>query len=498
MFLLKGGLNQLYCSSMLYLKGSRSRMKRYSDNVKATFFLGIASFVTSGINYITTPIFTRLLSTAEYGLISKYNSIYLIVSVIATLTLSRPGILSVGLYDHKENRWLYLSIMLGEVLTASLLTFAIICLIWKPFLSAYLKLPFSLMILILASCVIQPAMTFWMYKQRYEYKWKSTFLISVGVAIFAQIVSIASVIYFKTKLEFNLGEVRLVSAAIVNLTASFALYVYILHKGKRFVDITIWKSTLLFALPLIPHYFGFALLTGTDKIMIGYMLGDDKAGIYSLAAVISTVGALLWQALCVSITPFVYEKLGKREFRMIDSLTKPLLELVGLFCITISLFAPEIIAILGTKEYSGAEYVIPAAVAGTFMHVMYDLFSNVAFFNKKSIDIMTATLIAALTNVVFNYICINEFGYIAAGYTTLFSYLVLAFLHYRISRKLGKETIFDWKYDVILSTCVIVICLFSISLYNVGILRYLLIVCIFVLVVARRNKYIKAIGEMRI
>ena len=90
------------------------QMRRLSDNIKATFFLGIASFVTSGINYITTPIFTRLVSTAEYGLISKYNSIYLILSVIATLTLSRPGILSVGLYEHKENRWEYLSIMLGE------------------------------------------------------------------------------------------------------------------------------------------------------------------------------------------------------------------------------------------------------------------------------------------------------------------------------------------------------------------------------------------------
>lgn len=471
-------------------------MNKYSDNFKASFFLGVASFLTSGINYITTPIFTRLLSTAEFGLISKYNSIYLIVSVIATLTLSRPGILSVGLYEHKENRWRFLSIMLGEVLTSSFVTFIIITLIWQPVLSYYLKIPFLLMVVILISCAIQPAMTFWTYKQRYEYKWKSTFLISVSTAVLAQIVSIASVVYFKKTSNYNLGVVRIVSAAIVNLLVSLVIFVYILGKGKQLFDITIWKNTFLFALPLIPHYFGFALLTGTDKIMIGYMVGDDKAGIYSLAAVISTVGVLLWQALCVSITPFVYEKLGSREFGKIDLLTKPLLELVGLFCILISLFAPEIIAVLGTKEYLGAENIIPAAAAGTFMHVMYDLFSNVAFFNKKPIHIMTATLIASLTNVVLNYICIKKYGYISAGYTTLISYLVLAVLHYRISRRLEKEIIFDWKYDVLLSTIVIVFCLLSILLYDFRIPRYLIIIIVLVVIFTRRGKYIKAIGEM--
>lgn len=475
------------------------QMRRLSDNIKATFFLGIASFVTSGINYITTPIFTRLVSTAEYGLISKYNSIYLILSVIATLTLSRPGILSVGLYEHKENRWEYLSIMLGEVLAASSITFLIVSIAWRPILGKVLNnIPFRLIILAIVSCAIMPAMTFWTYKQRYEYKWKSTFFVSVCTAILAQLVSIGAVIICKGRTNYNLGEVRLFSVAAVNLLASLTIYFFIIKKGKRFVNLNIWKGTLIFALPLIPHYFGFALLTGTDKIMIGYMMGDDKAGIYSLAAVISTVGALLWQALCVSVTPFVYEKLGERNYRIIDSLTKPLLELVGLFCIIISFLSPEIIAILGTNEYSNAAYVIPAAAAGTFMHVLYDLFSNVAFFNKKPIHIMIATLIAAATNVILNYFFINSYGYVAAGYTTLFSYLVLAILHYIISRKLEKEIIFDWKYDVILSLIVIAMCLSAMPLYGFYIIRYFIVVAICVAILLRRNKYIEAIGGMRI
>ena len=473
-------------------------MRKSSENVKATFFLGIASFLTSGMNYIMTPIFTKIMSTSEFGLVSKYNSIYLIISVIATLTLSRPGILSVGLYEHRDNRWRYLSIMLGEVLVASIVTFVVISAIWKSFLGDILRIPFSLVILILVSCAIQPAMTFWTYKQRYEYNWKATFFVSTGTAILAQVVSVLAVLFFKSNTNLNLGQVRLFSAAFVNVSVAFILYIYIIRKGKTFVDFNIWKSTLLFALPLIPHYFGFALLTGTDKVMIGYMIGDDESGIYSLAAVISTVGVLLWQALCVSVTPSIYKKLGERSFVMIDRLTKPLLELVALFCVGIAFFAPEIIMVMGTKDYSAAAYVIPAAAAGTFLHVMYDLFSNVAFFNKKPIYIMSATLVAAMTNVILNYICIKRYGYVAAGYTTLFSYLVLAAVHYRISRILEKERIFDWKYDVKLSLAVALMCLCAIPLYPIKIVRYAVIVGIMILVFVRKGGYINALREMRV
>ena len=69
------------------------KFKNLSVSLKATIVFGISSFVISGINYITTPIFTRLLSTSEYGVIAVYNSWISILQVFATLTLIFPGIL---------------------------------------------------------------------------------------------------------------------------------------------------------------------------------------------------------------------------------------------------------------------------------------------------------------------------------------------------------------------------------------------------------------------
>ena len=55
------------------MKAILNKFKNMPENLKATLVFAIASFATSGINYITTPIFTRLLSGAEYGTVAVYS-----------------------------------------------------------------------------------------------------------------------------------------------------------------------------------------------------------------------------------------------------------------------------------------------------------------------------------------------------------------------------------------------------------------------------------------
>lgn len=51
-----------------------------SKPVKAAFWFTVCSFLQRGISMIATPIFTRLLSTENYGLYSTYLSWELNVS----------------------------------------------------------------------------------------------------------------------------------------------------------------------------------------------------------------------------------------------------------------------------------------------------------------------------------------------------------------------------------------------------------------------------------
>lgn len=475
------------------MKALLNKFKTMPENLKATLVFAIASFATSGINYITTPIFTRLLSGAEYGTVAVYNSWYAIVRVFASMTLIFPGILNVGLYDHSENRWKYLSSMLGITTLCS----AVLGILYGIFPGAFqslLGLDHSLMVLMVLSCFALPATTFWTMKQRYEYRYQVTFFVSVGSAVLAQAVSVAAVMLARE----DLAQVRLWSAGLVNIAVGLVLFGYILKQGKCFVDLPLWKKTFLVALPLIPHYLGGELLSSMDKIMIDALVGKAEAGIYSLAAILSAIGILLWRALTVMFNPFVNAKLGTREFGRIRETVKPLMLVVGVMCVIAALAAPEIIRVLGTEEYLAGVYVVPPVAAGIFIHAMYDTFAAVSFFHKKSTRIMTATLTAAAVNLVCNYVFIKQFGYIAAGYTTLLSNLVLTAMHYRNARIIEPEEIYDPRFSLLSVVLVTAGCLLCNLLYPFLLVRYVLVGVLLVFLWTRRKAVIGMLMDMKV
>ena len=439
--------------------------------MKVTLVFAISSFATSGINYIVTPIFTRLLTNSQYGTVAVYNSWYALIRVFASMTLIFPGVLNVGLYEHKKDRWKYLSSMLG-VTTISTVIISIIYILFSNQVINLLGLSNSLIILMLLMCFSQPATTFWTFKQRYEYKYKITFYITVGSAILAQFLSIIAVVLFDANGFQQLDQVRLWSSGLINIAVGLVLYVYICRKGKGFWDLPLWKHTIVVAIPLIPHYLGSELLSSIDKIMISQMVGDDKAGIYSLAAILSSIGVLLWRALNVMFAPFINEKLGEREFSSVRKNVKPLLKTAGILCVIAALAAPEIISILATDEYLEGIYVVPPIAAGVFIHALYDIFSAVSFFHKKSLNIMIATVTAAVVNIVLNYVFIRELGYLAAGYTTLISNIVLVVMHYWNICRIEEEKIYDGKFSLFIVLAVVTGCILCNFFYEFKLIRY--------------------------
>jgi hypothetical protein len=139
------------------------------------------------------------------------------------------------------------------------------------------------------------------------------------------------------------------------------------------------------------------------------------------------------------------------------------------------LFAPELLLIFGGKTYLEAKYVIPPVVLGYIFCMIYSLFSCLERYAKQQKIFAVITFICAVANIVLNFLLIPVFGYIAAAYTTLFSYILSSLLHFLNARKIGLAGIYDLKmilkiigYSILLSALV----LFS---YTSLLLRYGLI-----------------------
>ena len=78
---------------------------------KASMWFVLCSVVQKGIAFITTPIFTRMMSTNEYGLVSVYSSWVSILTVVLTLQLA-TGVYNKAMIRYEKQRNEYTSSML--------------------------------------------------------------------------------------------------------------------------------------------------------------------------------------------------------------------------------------------------------------------------------------------------------------------------------------------------------------------------------------------------
>lgn len=81
-----------------------------------------------------------------------------------------------------------------------------------------------------------------------------------------------------------------------------------------------------------------------------------------------------------------------------------------------------------------------------------------------------ASILAAVVNIVLNYYGIKLFGFVAAGYTTLISYILFAGCNYLAMKKMCKEkgiddNLYDYKMLVLLFAAFAVVGFIFTALY---------------------------------
>ena len=457
------------------------KYKRIPIQARAAFWFLICSFLQRGISMITTPIFTRLLTTSEYGQFSIFNSWFSVVTVFVTLNLY-SGVFMQGLIKYDKERKVFSSSMQG--LTVTLVgIWTVIYLLFHDFWNNLFSLTTVQMLAMLLMIWTSSIFNFWASEKRVEYKYKSLVLLTILVSIAKPFIGIIFVINAKDKVT-----ARILGLALVELIAYFWIFVRSMIKGKKFYSHKFWKHALLFNLPLVPHYLSQTVLNSADRIMIG----NAEAGIYNLAYSISLIMTLFNSAVSQTMGPWMYQKIKEKNIKDIAPISYALLILVAFANILLIAFAPEVIRIFAPESYYDAIWVIPPVALSVYFMFSYDLFAKFGFYYEKTKFIMIASMLGALLNIILNYIFINIYGYIAAGYTTLVCYIVYVLGHYIFMNKICDKFIdgirpYNTKIILMISTIFVIIGLIFLASYNNVIVRYAFIAILFIISFIKRK-----------
>lgn len=435
---------------------------------KAGLWYTVCNFLFKGVHFITTPIFARLLTKAELGTFSDYSSWISILAVVTAFDLHTSIIRSK--LEHEDDIDSYVWSILSFTSIATLIIYVIVC-IFQEFFVALFSVDMKYIHIMFIYLLLSPAYFMLITKQRAFYKYKNFIALTGMLTLSSTFISLALVLLMENKLAG-----RIIGSYFPQIAISAVIYVYLAFQGKR-IKLKYWKYACIICMPLVPHVLSLYLLSSSDKLIITRLCGSEFTAIYSIAYSCYHIVTILFDSMNKAWAPWLLDSLHHKEYEEIKRISKVYILVFAAIAVGVLLVSPEVVLILGGKQYMMAAYCLPPLVASCAFQFVYTMYVNIEFYEKRTIGVAGATMIATALNIVLNFIFIpmnKGYGYIIAAYTTLAGYIVLFVLHYYLVKKLKMDHVYSIRFNIEVLLVILVISIVMNFLYRGYALRYVI------------------------
>lgn len=394
-----------------------------------------ARFFASAISFIAIPIYTRLLTPSDYGILAVFNSVVGIFAIIYGLQMYG----SVGRY-YLEKADDFPDFLGSNILILCVLIIAEGAIIWafrEPIMH-FFKVPAFLFLPLLIISIL--SFGYAIYGNLLVVKRKSGEYTIISVSRAVSLFLISVVLMYHLKTDRYLGKIY---AQILVTLVVFGYCCYKLLPQMKFnFKIEHLKYSINYNLPAIPGALSGFILTFSDRIIINQLTTSEKTGLYSLAYNIAMVLSVIFGGMFAAWSPTFIENMRDKKYTQIRTLSSRFTDIVLFFALLIALFANEVIHIMAPAKYHSALHLIPIIVLGYIFLYVAQVYSFFASYRKQKILMMSINLlVVGFINILLNYLLIPKFGYSIAAVTTVFSYFLLMFFNYFTVRYLLHENV---------------------------------------------------------
>lgn len=465
--------------------------------LKAGIFYVVGQLFIRGITFLTTPIYTRLLSTAQYGEIRVYESWLLIMVPIMSLCLWRS--VDRAKYDMGEHYNAYVS-SVQTLSYFSIFVFFVLCMIFRNPVQKFWGMSDVMFFMAFLYVFGYTSILFMQRREKQMMRYKASIFITTVTIVPATILSILLIYWGRTHGYFEkLVELRVWGFYVPQVMGGLIVAVLLWKQGAKFIQIEYWKYALKYSLPLIPEALSIQIMNQADKIMIQFLVGYEYTGIFALGTTISFIIWIVEDSVWNAFLPWMYEKIERNEEGDIEKPWSVLMHGFGIMSWFLVALAPEIVAVLGSKEYRMAVFLIAPMVTGTLLRFYSYVYTAIQNYHKKTGYVAAGTIVTMVINVILNYVCIVKFGYMAAAYTTAVSYFILLILQGYLEKKVAGRRVISLKKSVAVSMMYFVLNVVTMGLFKIPwYLRYVVIGVVTVFAIKRiAPQFLKVVKDFK-
>lgn len=404
-------------------------MNREKKLIKNTIILSFGNLFTKLITFFLLPLYTSILTTAEYGVVDLLNTLVSLLLPIVTFQIEQAVFrYLIEKRDSYQEKCQIISTTIITVFFQSII-YLILFFILSSFIDNKYKifLATNVIAYIFASLFQQIARGFGDNK---------TYTVS---SIFSGVFTIIFNVFFLVVIRLNaygmlIGTMVGQIACIVFLTYKLEINKY--FSVKKF-DKKLLKKMWKYSLPLVPNSISWWVFNASDRVIVSIILGLGMTGILSASNKFATLYIMAYNFFHLSWLETISLHIKDNDIKIFfNNIFNKVLKIFISIALGIIGVMPFVYPLMINSKFFDGYYQVPIIMVGSVLNVIValDTAIYVAYKDTKSIAITSG--IAALINIIIHLLLINVIGLYASSLSTLIAYLLmLIFRHYDIKKK---------------------------------------------------------------
>ena len=401
--------------------------------LRDSLIYGLAAVLSRGLAIFLLPIYTRVMSPADYGVYDLLVTLVALANLVVALEVSQglarywADISEVDSRTRFASTALWFTVGMYLAVCSVALLFADPLAVWLTGDVTYR----DTLRLGLGFIALNGVFYLVLNQFRWELRSSEFALVSLAYAL----LTLGFAVLFCLVLNWGLEGVLLAQIAATLISLLVALWRLRASFRMAFDGHTL-RAMLVFSLPLVPS--GIAIFTSLyiNRFALIQYATMEVVGIYGLATRIAGLITLLILGVQAALTPLVYQHAEHPETPgQIARLFSWFVALALLGCLGLGLLANELVQLFATTDYARAAPLVIILAPAMLMAQMY-VFAPGIGIRKKTLYQLGVTLLAAVISVLANWLLVPLSGMVGAAWATLLSSVVFLGGWFWVSQRL--------------------------------------------------------------
>lgn len=403
-------------------------MSREKDLIKNTAIISFGKMCTQLVSFFLLPLYTSILSTAEYGIVDLVITYSSLLFPFVTLSLEQAVFrFLIDARDNEQTRQEIISTSFVFILMQCFFVVVIIG-ITQTFLHSSLIWFFSIIVVT----------TVWSATALQTSRGLGDTLGYTLGSTFSAIVQVSCNVLFLV--IFHWGAPGMMMATACGNLACAGIIIFRLKVFKevklKYIKKSILMEQLKYSLPLIPNQLSWWALNASDKIIVQFFIGITGNGLIAVANKFSSMYIQFSNIFNISWTESATLHINDKDAELFFSRTINEVYCVFLCaCCVIIDILPFAFKWLVNPQYNESYGLIPVFMLSALFNVVVSLYGVIYVAYKKTVEIAKTAIYAALINIILHLMLINYIGIYAAAVSTMAGYGCMAVYRYFHSRK---------------------------------------------------------------